>query len=206
MCLAVSSSQVTGSQGPGAGKTSVVGKAAPVMRTAIRPETWNIGLDTMLQPGGGGAAGACAAAAPMAARSRLTIAKLMMLRCDRTAPLGRPVVPLVNRMTAGESSVMSGRAGVLPAKSRASACSSSSSRIGTPPGASMPPSSRASRLASPAMSAGVVRPMPYSSSGAVHQPFRLVTMAPRVTTAHIRIAYSAWLAATIATRSPAATP
>src|SRR6516165_9248896 len=79
LCFAVSSSQVRGSQGPGAGKTSVVGKAAPVTSTAIMPETWNIGLDTMEQfrgaePAAGGAGGAAAAAiAPaMAAARRFT--------------------------------------------------------------------------------------------------------------------------------------
>jgi len=205
LCRAVSSSQVRGSHGPGGGKTSVVGKAAPVSRTAIMPETWNIGLATMVQPRAGPGAGPGATAAAMAAASRLTIAKLMMFRCDSVAPLGRPVVPLVNRMTAAESSVTPAGAGVLPVNSRASRCSSPVSRTGTPAGTE-PSARRASRRSSPAMSSGEVSPMPYSSSGVLHHPFRLVTIAPRVTTAHIRIAYSAWLAATMATRSPAVTP
>ena len=100
---------------------------------------------------------------------------------------------------------MSARPGTLPANSRASAHRSPSSRTGTPAGTE-PSSSRASRRASPAMSSGAVRPMPYSSSGLVHHPLRLVTIAPSVTTAHITMAYSALFAATTATRSPAVTP
>src|SRR5258707_6191107 len=107
LCLSVSSSQVSGSHGPGAGKTSVVGNAAPVIRMAIMPETWNIGLDAMEQLRRGGPAGAGARPAAVAAANRLTIAKLMMFRCDSVAPFGRSVVPLVDQMTAGESSVTS---------------------------------------------------------------------------------------------------
>src|SRR5689334_644169 len=170
LCLAVSSSQTRGSQGPGAGKTSVVGKATPVRNTAIIPKTWNIGLDTIVHirgapPAAAGPeaagpeaagpaaaapdAGGAAPAAAAAALKRLSIAKLRMFRCDSVAPLGRPVVPDVNRMTAGESSVISARPGILPANSRASAHRSPSSRTGTPAGTE-PSSRRASRRASPA--------------------------------------------------------
>ena len=54
------------------------------------------------------------AAALSAPLSICTIPKLMRLRCERVAPLGRPVVPLVKRMTAGESSVTTGGAGTCP--------------------------------------------------------------------------------------------
>src|ERR1700756_843527 len=110
LCFAVSWSQVSGSQGPGAGNTSVAGKAAALMRTATRPDTWNMGLETMKQLRGEGpvvtGAAPVADTVAMAALRRLTIAKLTMLRCESVAPFGRPVVPLVNKMTAGESSVI----------------------------------------------------------------------------------------------------
>ena len=78
-----------------------------------------MGLVRMEVVCGGGSARAASpvpgtAVALSAPLSICTIPKLMRLRCDRVAPFGRPVVPLVKRMTAGESSVMTGGAAPAP--------------------------------------------------------------------------------------------
>ena len=102
-----------------AAKTSLVPNTGPVIRMPSIPDTWNIGLDRMLAGWRGGSvsgwlrvrrpwAGAGRAiAAAIRAPSWEIIARCAMLRCDNVAPFGRPVVPLVNRITTGSSSSIS---------------------------------------------------------------------------------------------------
>ena len=75
----------------------------------LRPAMWNIGAAEMitgLSAGGVGIGTPCSASV-IAAAAPLSIdasRKWMLLRCDSITPLGRPVVPLVKRMTNGSSS------------------------------------------------------------------------------------------------------
>ena len=69
---------------------------------------WNIGAAEMITDFAGGvgigmpcSASVIAAAAPLSIEASR---KWMLLRCDSITPLGRPVVPLVKRMTNGSSS------------------------------------------------------------------------------------------------------
>ena len=127
----------------------------------------------------------------------------MLLRCDSITPFGRPVVPLVNRMTNGSSSSMatSGNARVGRVPPRAPAKSRSNSTTGSP-SASSTPSRRSSRRRSPNSTFGSVSSTAYAISSPVHQPLSPTVIAPSAVVAQNASAYSTVLGATMATRSP----
>ena len=90
---------------------------SPMMMPASKPDTWNIGdvSSVTVWPeaaGGVGGSSPSASAWSTAMRPRTmalhisTWTKPMSPRCEMSAPLARPVVPEVKRMSAGSSSSM----------------------------------------------------------------------------------------------------
>ena len=123
-------------------------------------------------------------------------------RCDRTAALGRPVVPLVKMRMNGSSSPMGGSGSFAVESSASPAKSCSVTRVGTPGS----PSSRARRFSSITSSFGSVSSSALRISAPVHHPFMATRTASRLATAqNVRI-HSGQLAAHTATRSPGPMP
>ena len=86
--------------------------AGAITSWQFRPDTWKNGDAEMMHGSAGGPSGRCPDAAATRAtdsapRSIAIRMKWRLLRCDSSAPLGRPVVPLVNRMRYGSSSSIS---------------------------------------------------------------------------------------------------
>ena len=131
----------------------------------------------------------------------------MLLRCDSITPLGRPVVPLVKRMTNGSSSSSSTSGnGASGAYASSAAKSSSNDSTGRSSGRSTP-SSRSSRRRSPSSTFGSVSSTAYAISSPVHQPLRPDGhAAERDRRPERRARTRPCSGATIATRSPGPTP
>ena len=103
---AVSARWTVSSHRPGGGTTSVMPQVTALTSWPSSPDMWNSGAEAMT-------AGGCPAPAgvdPGAPSRRTSVVaaddqqKWMTLRCDSTAPFGRPVVPLVKMIVAGSSS------------------------------------------------------------------------------------------------------
>ncbi len=171
---------------------------------------WNIGAAEMITPGPViGGMGTPRSASVIAAAAPFNIdasRKWMLFRCVSITPLGRPVVPLVKRMTNGSSSssATSGK-GASGAYDSSAAKSSSNESTGRSAGSSTP-SRRSSRRRSPSSTLGSVSSTAYAISSPVHQPLRPTVTAPSATVAQNVSAYSTVLGATMATRSPGPTP
>ena len=171
---------------------------------------WNIGAAEMItdRSGGVGMGNPCSASVNAAAAPFSIDAsrKWMLLRCVSMTPLGRPVVPLVKRMTNGSSSSSSTSGnGASGAYVSSAAKSSSNDSTGRPAGSSTP-SNRSSRRRSPKSTFGSVSSTAYAISSPVHQPLRPTATAPSATVAQKVSVYSTVLGATMATRSPGPTP
>src|SRR5215212_8379902 len=176
----------------------------------LRPAMWNIGAAEMITDGAPGVGiGMPRSASVIAADAPLSIdasRKWMLFRCVSITPLGRPVVPLVKRMTNGSSSSSSTSGnGASGAYDSSAAKSSSNDNTGRSSG-SATPSSRASRGRSPRSTFGSVSSTAYAISSPVHQPLSPTATAPSATVAQNVSAYSTVFGATIATRSPGPTP
>ena len=103
--------------------------SAPPMRATENPLMWNMGETPMLHPAPAGPRFGLEAGSRMAPTIPWRDACIIMwmwARWDNTAPFGRPVVPLVNRMHSGSSSEMlsGGRERPRPAASSPSSSSS----------------------------------------------------------------------------------
>ena len=149
----------------------------------LSPAMWNIGAAEMITgcSAGGAHRGRRAPGRSSSRRAPLSIdasRKWMLLRCDSITPLGRPVVPLVKRMTNGSSSSMatSGN-GASGACARARRSRPRTRRTGRPAGSSMP-SRRSSRRRSPNSTFGSVSSTAYAISSPVHQPLSPTVIAP----------------------------
>ena len=139
-----------------------------------------------------------ASAMPRAPMNDCSIRYEITERCERTAALGRPVVPLVKMRMNGSSSAMgdSGSFAVVASASPAKSCSVTS--VGTPGS----PSSRARRFSSITSSFGSVSSSALRISAPVHHPFMATRTASRLATAQKVRIHSRQLAAHTATRSP----
>ncbi len=127
----------------------------------------------------------------------------MTLRWLIGTPLGRPVVPLVKRITTGSSSCEETSGSDAPAPAASSSPTvSSSGHTGEPRSNG---ASRSMRRRSANTTRGSVSCTAYASSGPVHQPLSPTVVAPSAVTAQNKRAYSTRLAAAIAMRSPGRT-
>ena len=134
--------------------------------------------------------------------------KWMLLRCDSITPLGRPVVPLVNRMTNGSSSSMatSGNCGVGCVRLERREVVARTRPPGAPSGSSMPSRrSSASPVAEQHLRLGELdRVRDLLTRPPAVEPDR--DRAERGRRPERRSAYSTVFGATMATRSPGPMP
>ena len=107
----------------------------------------------------------------------------MLLRCESITPLGRPVVPLVKRMTNGSSSSSATSGNGASGAYVSSAAKSSSNESTVTSSGSVTPSSRSSRRWSPSSSLGSVSSTAYAISSPVHQPLSPTATPPSATVA-----------------------
>ena len=179
------------------------------MNSGAVPEMWKNGVAQIDAGGGASGDGTIPLSSMVTARPN-AIAEPMCtrLRWVRVAPLGRPVVPDVNRIMNGSSSSMATSGRSAPVSARAATCSTRVAKgtMGTSPSVMPTSASRSSRASSPKRTLGVVSCTPYASSGPVHQPLSPTMMPPRATVAHSASAYGRLLALANATRSPLPTP
>ncbi len=209
-CCWVSCRWVSSCHLPGGGYTMVTPSSVDATSWQLSPAMWNIGAAEMMTGRStGGAAGTPASMLLIIATAPFNIdaiRKWMLLRCDSITPFGRPVVPLVKRMTKGSSSSMATEGKSAPGACRSSSAKSrSNSTTGRPAGSSMP-SSRSRRRRSPRRTFGSVSSTAYAISSPVHQPLSPTVIAPSAVVAQNVSVYSMVFGATIATRSPGPTP
>src|SRR3954453_4064305 len=176
----------------------------------LSPAMWNIGAAEMITDCAGAvgmgaprSASVIAAAAPLSLDARR---KWMLFGCVSITPLGRPVVPLVKRMTNGSSSSSTASGKTASGAYVSSAGKSSSNESTVTSSGSDTPSIRSRRRWSPSSSLGSVSSTAYAISSPVHQPLSPTTTPPSATVAQNVTAYSTVLGATIATRSPGPMP
>ena len=171
---------------PGGANTIVWPITSLATSWQLSPAMWNIGAAERSRRRRGGrrhrepcSASVIAAAAPLSIDASR---KWMLLRCDSITPLGRPVVPLVKRMTNGSSSSSStlGERRVAARTPPARRSRPRTTSTGRSAGSSTP-SSRSSRRRSPSSTLGSVSSSAYAISSPVHQPLSPTVTAPSAT-------------------------